>query len=77
MILTLPKICGFRAANPGFSRALESAGLSQVCPAKAAVGRQLQAWIHRLAFERQHTEHTLVNAPERFARDEAFQRLHS
>jgi hypothetical protein len=34
--------------------------------------KKLKAWIDRLAFQRKDTEHTLVNAPERFTRDEAF-----
>jgi hypothetical protein len=38
---------------------------------------QLQAWIDWLAFERKYSEHALMNAPERLARDEAFQRFHS
>jgi hypothetical protein len=35
-------------------------------------GSGLQAWIDWLAFQRKYSEHTLVNAPERFAGDEAF-----
>jgi hypothetical protein len=35
----------------------------------------LKPWIDRLALKREHGEHAFVDAPERFAGDEALQRL--
>ena len=40
-------------------------------------GQSLQAWIHRLALQREHTEHTLVDTSEGLAADEAFEAFHT
>ena len=38
-------------------------------------GGLLQSWVHRLALQRQHSEHTLVHPPLRFAPNEPLQPL--
>src|SRR5687768_8237677 len=41
----------------------------------SAATRRSQSWVHRLALQRQHAEHTLVYAAERLVANEAVERL--